>query len=156
MLAILHWTFWSVILITQGRPFVPKIAKVAPWHWPLDCKLGSQSKQPWVGFEPATPAFQCRRLNHLTIELVEVKWQIRMGIAVSTVMHQRYNTVDSHYSAPGYNTLPDKMLTFQIPNCTPIHCVHYLCGYSAPAWDTFQDIALTISGPRANKKWVLL
>ena len=30
-------------------------------------------------------------VNHMTTEQVEVKWQIRMGIAVGTAMHQRYN-----------------------------------------------------------------
>ena len=39
-----------------------------------------------AGFEPVTPAFQCRRLNHLTTELVDVKWRIQMGIAVGTAM----------------------------------------------------------------------
>jgi hypothetical protein len=39
-----------------------------------------------AGFEPATPAFWCRRLNHLTTELVEVKRWIRMGIVMGTAM----------------------------------------------------------------------
>jgi hypothetical protein len=41
-------------------------------------------------FEPATPAFWCRCLNHWTNKLVEIKRQIRIEIAVGTAMHQRY------------------------------------------------------------------
>ena len=43
-----------------------------------------------AGFEPTTPAFKCKRINHLTTELVEVNWWIQMGIAVGTTVHQSF------------------------------------------------------------------
>ena len=71
---------------------------------------------------------------------------------VSTV--QQYMFCNSCYCAPGYNALANITLIFQIPDYAPIHCAHYLCGYSALAYNAFQDVTLAISGSRTNIKHV--
>ena len=69
--------------INWGLPFLDVISTACSVLCPIACEKLQATR---AGFKPATPAFQCRRLNHLTTQLVDVM-RIRMGIAVGTAMH---------------------------------------------------------------------
>jgi hypothetical protein len=61
-----------------GLPFLDVISTECSVLCPIALEKLQATR---AGFEPATPAFQCRRLNHLTTELVAVKWRIRKSVS---------------------------------------------------------------------------
>ena len=71
-----------------GLPLLDVVSTVCLMLCPIACEKLQATR---AGFEPATPAFKCRRYNHLTTELVQVVRQIQTGIAVGTATLSRRN-----------------------------------------------------------------